>query len=249
MTSVWFVVPAHGRVDLSAVCLRQLARTCETLAEAGVAASAVVIADDENLEVARELGFATVERENRPLGRKWNDGYELAGRAGVDFVIPFGSDDWIDPAWVLAQLDAHGELRCSRQSAVVDEDGAFLSRLWIEYPGRIDFGDGVRMIPTGLLEPLGFRPAEEDRPRAIDTSVFQRVAAMLGRQPRVSFTEVHPLQIVDFKSERRNLNSFYGCKRFAAGPSIEPWAALEEFYPAAALEEMRGVYGLDRVAA
>ena len=29
MSSLWFVVPAHGRLELAAICLRQLRRTCD----------------------------------------------------------------------------------------------------------------------------------------------------------------------------------------------------------------------------
>jgi hypothetical protein len=90
--SIWFVVPAHGRVDVSRICLAQLSATCKELTGRGYPTSAVVVADDENLDVAAELGFGTVERANSPLGRKWNDGYELAGRTAVDYVIPLGTD-------------------------------------------------------------------------------------------------------------------------------------------------------------
>lgn len=251
--SVWFIVPAHGRVELARVCLRQLARTCVTLAvDYAIDASAVVIADDENLETARELGFGTVERENAPLGRKWNDGYQLAGQAGVDYVIPFGSDDWIDPAWVDAQVRADGELRCSRRSAVVREDGMALARLDIRYDrhGGHDFGDGVRMIPTSLLAPLGYRPADELAPRAIDSSVFRSVFSMLGRLPRVSFREVGPLQIVDFKSPGEQLNGYAGCLAFRDGDEDrDPWGTLATVYPAEAVEEMRALYGVREAVA
>lgn len=249
MTSVWFVVPAHGRVRLAAVCLRQLRRTCDLLADCGVSASAVVIADDENLDTALELGFGTVERENAPLGRKWNDGYELAAMAGVDFVVPLGSDDWIDPAWVLAQLEADGEVRCSRLSAVVSESGRHLSRLRIDYGGTVDFGDGVRMMRTALLKPLRYRPAEEDASRAIDTSVFLALRNALGRQPVVSFTDVHPLQIVDFKTWDEQLNPYSGCHARFGTQETDPWRALAAIYPAEAVEEMRAVYEPAAVAA
>lgn len=244
MTSIWFLVPAHGRVALTEVCLRQLRRTCNALEANGMRASAVVVADDENLENAHALGFATVERPNAPLGRKWNDAYELAGRAGIDYVVPIGSDDWIDADLVLAQLQKDAEVRCSRLSAVVSEDATRLARLDIRYGGRHDFGDGVRVIATSLLEPLGFRPADEDRNRAIDTSVFERIGRMLGRLPQVSFTDLHALQIVDFKSHEQ-LNSYASClgdDRLGAEESDDPFGDLAEVYPAEAIDEMRALH-------
>lgn len=251
MTSVWFVVPAHGRFSLTAVCLRQLARTCDALADEGVAASAVVIADDENFETADALGFATVRRENRPLGRRWNDGYELAAKAGVDYVVALGSDDWIDHRLVLAQLEGRGEIRCSRLSSVVSEDGRRLTPLRIGYEG----GDGVRMLPTALLKRLRYRPAEEDRERAIDTSIMRRLREGLGRAPLVSYADVHPCQIVDWKSRANQLNSYADClgdgrlrhEDYAA--ELDPWTALAEHYPAEALAEMRALYGIHEAVA
>lgn len=247
--SVWFLIPAHGRVALTRVCLRQLVRTCAELSDLGVDASAIVMADDENLDAAVEAGFGAIETGNSWLGRKWNDGYELAGREGVDFVVPFGSDDWVMSGWVLAQLGANGELRCSRQSAVVSEDGRRLATLEIRYENRGGpaFGDGVRMIPTSLLSRLGYRPADDDRNRGIDTSVWMRLRTTLGREPRVSFTEVSAFQIVDWKSAGAQLNTFNDCLRdasldFQTGPILDPWLTLRTAYPAEALSEMAEVY-------
>lgn len=240
MTSLWFVIPAHGRPALSQVCMRQLRRTCDTLTGNGIRASAVVIADDANLDIARDNGFATIERDNRPLGRKWNDGYELAGRIGVDYVVPFGTDDWIDANTLLdLPLPGENEIRCFRRSAIVSEDGRRLAKLHITYDG----GDGVRVIPTGLLEPFGFRPAEEDRKRAIDTSVWNSLRGT-GR-PSLVYHDLHPLQIVDFKSHGDQLNPYDDCvKGYRDGKEIkQPWRALAEFYPGEAVEEMRAVYG------
>ena len=245
MRSLWFVVPAAGRLEMAAVCLRQLARSCAALTAGGLRSSAVVIADDETLEVAEGLGFATVRRENRPLGRKWNDGYQLAGEAGVDFVVPFGSDDWIDPQAILAApLPEPGEIRCFMRSAVVREDGRRLARLNIQYPsgGACVQGDGIRIIPTAVLEPCGFRPAEEDRDRAIDSSVWRTLAR--SAKPRYTYFDLHPLQIVDWKSgDGWQLNSYADCQRFREGPELtDPFAAVAEVFPAGSVDEMRGVY-------
>jgi hypothetical protein len=234
--SLWFVVPAKGRYDVTRVCLRQLARTCAQLADMGLRASAVVVADDRNLATAEELGFGTVERGNEPLGRKWNDGYELAGKAGVDYVIPIGTDDWITAEFVAAKLPAENEIRCARLSSVVSEDGKKLARLNIPYDG----GDGVRVFDTRLLKPLGYRPIEEDRPRAIDTSMLQRISQACA--VKLVYFDVSPFQIVDWKSRDGQLNSYQGCLTYKAGGEINPWRALKPHYPAAALNEMRDLY-------
>jgi len=242
VTSLFFVVPAAGRVALAEVCLRQLRRTCETLAETGVQASAVVIADDESLDVARSLGFGTVERNNDFLGRKVNDGLEAAGLAGVDFAVTCGSDNWIDPAWVSALLPGADEIRCSRLMSMVSEDGRRLAPLRITGVG----GHGVRVFPRQLLERVGFRPAEESARRWIDFSILKG----LGRSHRLVYLDDVPLCIVDWKSSTQ-LHSYGDRLRDLDGvESSDPFGDLAAVFPAEALDEMRCVYGIrEQVAA
>ena len=248
---LWFLVPAHGRYDLTAVCLRQLRRTCDALTEGGIEASAVVIADDENLDTAREFGFGTIERENAPLGRKWNDGFELAcdpecNPRPVDYVVPMGSDDWLDPNLLLtADLPAADEILCFRQAAFVAEDGKRLARLTIAYAGGI----GIRVIPRALLEQARYRPADEDRKRAIDTSTLNGIARANRARPTLRYHELHSLQIVDWKTNGAQLNSFDACMKFEhGGVSEDPFGQLAAVYPADALAEMQALYE-QRVAA
>lgn len=239
MTSLWFIVPAYGRVELTRVCLRQLRRTCDQLDDHAIDANAVIVANDENLDTARELGFATYEQENHPLGRKWNDGYDVAGRYGdADFFVPLGSDDWVDAGFLAADLPLDDEVRCSRLSSVVSEDGRHLARLRIPY----DIGDGVRIIPRALLKPLHFRPAVEHQPRAIDTSIMERMQRTT-RALRLVYHDTDALQIVDFKS-REQLNSYERCLVYSDGQVTDPWETLTDRYPAEAIREMQAVYGL-----
>lgn len=242
MTSVWFLVPCYGRLALTEVCLRQLARTCDELAERGFQATAAIGADDESLDIAQALGFATYETDNRALGRKWNDLYELSCRYGeADFVIPLGSDDWIAPDFLSGPLPADNEIRCTRRSSVVNEDATKLACLRIRYARPFDFGDGVRIIPRKLLEPLRFRPAEEHVNRAIDTSVIRRLRPW---SPRFVYHDCDPLHLVDWKSKHDQLNSYERCLVFKDGPEVEPFEALAPHYPEEALDEMRALHGL-----
>src|SRR6188472_4175138 len=101
MPSLAFVVQAHGRLERARICLRQLRRTCDRLADAGVEPNAVIVADDENLDTARDLGLATYERGNAATSMRFNDGIQAAcdprvNRHPVEFVVPCGSDDWVD---------------------------------------------------------------------------------------------------------------------------------------------------------
>lgn len=215
--------------------MRQLARTCDELTGNDIRASAVVVACDENLDVAAGLGFGTVERDNEFLGRRFNDGFQAACLEGVDFVVPVGSDDWVDAAWVADRLPGPGEIRCSRLMSMVSDDGRLLRTLRVGYDG----GHGIRVFPRALLERVGGRPAEEFRRRAVDTSILRR---LLPFGPRLTYVERSPLQMVDWKSPSEQLNTFESCVRYADGGDRDPWAALAGVYPAEALGEMAAVY-------
>ena len=150
---LWFVVPAHGRIELARICLRQLRRTCDALVEHGIEASAVVIACDENLDTAAELGFGTVRRDNRFLARKYNDGLQLALDPSVnprpaDYAVPMGSDDWLDYR-ILLRPPPRDAVLAFRRVAFVDESGSELTETELRYEG----GVGIRVYPRRLLEP------------------------------------------------------------------------------------------------
>lgn len=227
---------------MTRTCLETLAWTCNELEGEGVSANAVVVASDENLYTAADLGFATVDRVNSPLGRKWNDGYELACRhGGADYVVAVGSDDWVHPDLILAMLDSDATVRSTRLSSVVSEDGCRLAPLRITYEG----GDGVRMIAAETLRPLRYRPIEEDRDRAMDTSCLRRVKAQ-HRRVTFSYHDMSPWFVVDWKSRREQLNSYDACLEHKQGGEHDPWTELAGVYPDGSLESMRAVYRLPR---
>ena len=236
MRSLMFVVPAHGRADLARVCLSQLRRTCDNLKSEGVNASAVVVACDENLDTARELGFGWVERDNRFLGMKFNDGIQLACEKGrADYVVPCGSDDWVDHRLFL-DLPTRDTMVGFQRLAVVREDGRELTVRDLTNTG----GTGIRIWPRRILERVGYRPADEDRKRAIDTSILYNLQRPGGF--RIEHRHLHDYQIVDWKSPGTQLNSYESLGRFRASSSGDPFAILSEFYPSGVLDDMRNLY-------
>lgn len=240
--SLWFVVPAHGREQLSRICLEQLRRTCDALEAEGVRASAVVIADDANLTTAQDLGFAWVERDNRFLGRKFNDGIQLAldpryNPHPADYVVPCGSDDWVDHRLFL-DLPDQRTMVGFQHLAVMREDGRELAVREVNYRG----GTGIRIWPRRLLEPLGYRPADEDRRRGCDTSILVNVTRAHDRDFAIEHRHLHDLQIVDWKSPAANLNSYDTLGAFRGRTVDDPAGALAEHYPAEAVDAMIDLY-------
>jgi hypothetical protein len=254
MPSLWFVVPAHGRVELSRICFRQLRRTCDALAGAGIEATAVVIACDENLDTARELGFATVERNNEFLSARFNDGIQAAldpewNPRPADFVVPCGSDDWIDHR-ILGTLPGPWEVLAFRHAAFVNERGDRIAARRLDYRG----GVGVRVYPSELMRVVDYRPADEDRKRACDTSILVNLTAACRShqkpEPVIVYRDRHEWQIVDWKTHGQQLNTFEMISaRHGGQVARDPFAVLAGSFPSEALDEMRAHYDRQLVAA
>jgi glycosyltransferase involved in cell wall biosynthesis len=245
--SLWFVVPAHGRLALTRICLRQLRRTIDDLEDAGVDASAVVIADDENLDTADEFGFGTIRRNNLFLSRRFNDGIQLAcdrslNPRPVDYVVPLGSDDWI-AAEVLFDLPRPNTVVGFKTISFVREDGRELTSRFLDYDG----GAGIRIYPRAILKRLAYRPADEDRVRGCDTSIWVNLQRTIAF--RVEYPTIDTRQIVDWKSTGSNRNAYAEVAgRWRGSAPADPFEALAGVFPAEALEEMATHYGRDREA-
>lgn len=247
MPSLWFIVPVYGRLELAAICLRQLRRTCDALIVEGIEASAVVIGDDENLHTARELGFGIVKRDNQFVSAKYNDGIQVAcdpsyNPRPVDYVVPCGSDDWVDYR-ILLDLPEKDSVYGFQRLSFVREDGREMVQRWVNVRG----GCGIRIYPREIMETLGYRPADEDRHRACDTSI---ITNLWRKQPfRVFHREIVPTQIVDWKSPDLQLNPYASLtfhKTFE-NPR-DPFEALAGLYPDEALTEMAAHYGVRSMA-
>jgi hypothetical protein len=248
--TLWFCVPVHGRLPLAKICLRQLRRTCDALYKDGVDASAVIVSDHDALEELDVVGlkFGWVVRDNDYTSAKFNDGIQLAtdpryNPTPVDYVVPCGSDDWLDHRLFTEPLPAEDQIFGFQHMSFVREDGREIVSPKIGYAG----GSGIRIIPRQLLEPLDYRPADEDRMRGVDTSILSNLNRVHPGL-EVRHWHMHTRQIVDWKTPGIQLNSYKEVTAIHGADSPEdPFEALADFYPAEALEEMRAYYGIDAI--
>ncbi len=243
-----FVVPVHGRLGLAKICLRQLRRTCDELRERGVAASAIVVSDPYTLAVLEPENhrFGWVRRDNQFVSRRFNDGIQLAtdpkyNPSPAEYVVPFGSDDWADHRLFTEPLPDPDTIVGFQRMAFVREDGREISFRFLNYEG----GSGIRIIPRQLVEPLGYRPADEDRERGCDTSILINIRRHHAGAMKVAHWHLNDRQIVDWKSQGEQLNPYENVAGLHQGEVAEdPFEALADFYPADALSEMRHYYGV-----
>jgi hypothetical protein len=243
--TLWFITPAFRRAELSAICFAQRAAAIETLAGYGIDASACVIADDENLDLADEYGFASVERDNRFLGQKLNDGYQFAAAESVDYVCPMGSDSWIDPAFIAMNLPGRESktVVSSRHYSVVRADGRRRAQLFVDYQG------GTTMFfPTRMLRHCDYRPVPEDLQRGCDGNTIRALKSGGPHSFRVA--EVHELETVAFQSPQLQITDYAKLLgRWGVGETEDTFADLADRYPAELVERVERLYEQRRAGA
>lgn len=184
---IYFVTPAWRRFELTRVVLEQRRRVIDFLAQRDVEARCAVVANDLNAEIAASLGFDVVHRKNYALGRRFNDGIEYAARQGAEWIVPIGSDSFLDPAYLFPLPDEH-TLRSSTLYAVAEPTR--LGRLKVPHAG----GVGPYMIPRAHLPP-SMRPADDWRKRGIDNSTLRGLKRGWTRE----WADLHPWQYVGFR--------------------------------------------------
>lgn len=221
---------------MTRLALAQRAHLAGELASRGIDCHSVIVANDENLEIARARGFDTVEMDNEQgLGRRFNAGFQHAAREGADWLVHIGSDDWIHPdafAPLLAPPVPHPVL-AGHRIAFVD---LLTGRMGL---ASLDGPHGVIpwIVPRELLEPCGFAPIRPERSRGIDGELVRGMRRARVRAQWV-FHDPHELARVDFKSDV-NLNTFDGLPTSLTGRRGDPWQALAERYPSELVELAR----------
>lgn len=239
--TLWFVTPAWQRYELTAICLEQRRRAIATLAEHGIEAHQVVIADDENLDIARSVGAATIECPNEEdgkviLGRRWNLGTQYAAREGATWLVQIGSDSWIDPAFFVPLTEPEITLTSPAYAAVLPDR---LAQLWVS-PRNLTHAAGPYVFHRSLLEPSDFAPCEEHS-LFTDTSTVGGIERTTGRPIAWQVRTVHPFQYVGFRMAPMMTTYRSLWRRWRVREHRHPWALLGSYYPADLVERARVV--------
>jgi len=210
---VWLVSPAWGRLKVSALALAERRWLCDELAKRGHEGRSVIVADDENLELAREFGFDALEFPNDDLGEKFNAGFRYAADHGADIFCHVGSDDWVHPSVfdVLDRFDisepplpvfepgqsvvlwrAAPCVVTQRTATIVDMGTGRMQRITVSNR----FGVIPWLMPRNLLERDDFSPIPAGFRRGIDGALISG----LSTRPNWVFQD-HALDtLVDWKS-------------------------------------------------
>jgi hypothetical protein len=156
----------------------------------------------------------------------------------ADFVVPMGSDDWIDHR-ILLTLPGDKTVVGFQRLSFVREDGRELRTAVAAYTG----GCGMRIYPRNVFAANQYRPADEDRTRACDTSILVNTSKANGGHLNVVHADKHDHQIVDWKNPAEQINAYAGViRQWGRGPAVDPFVALAGIYPREALTEMAAFY-------
>lgn len=233
-TGLWLVTPAWQRFELSALCFDQHALAMRTLEQAGVETHHVVVADDRNLELAERHGWDTVERDNDWLGRRFNDGIEYALNHGAEWVVPIGSDSWIDPAYFLP-LPARDVVRTSRTYSVLTHRKLGELVVGLHSPA------GPHMLTRELLELVDGRPVAEKIRRGCDASTVWNIERASGAPMPWEFRDVHPHQYVGLRGIPAITQYHRIVARWGVAEHEDPWPLLTRYFPVELVDRARDV--------
>lgn len=231
------MIPAWRRYAVTRLCLAQKKHLIGELAARGITARVVVVANDENLDIATEYGYDTVSQKN-VLGLKLNDGIEYACRRDADWVSFVGSDDWLHEDAVRPIIAESEQSRPSLVAGhvvtIVDLERGRLRRLGVRGPE----GVSPYIIPRWMLEPSGFRPVDDKLDRGMEGSLRCGLPVSIHRV----FHDPHPLCRVDFKTAANMTPYDRVSKLLGYGPEERPWPVLEQQYPSDLVRLARRVH-------
>lgn len=246
--NIWLVSPAWSRFTVTRLALAERRWLCDELASRGHQANSVIVADDDNLDIAAEYGFHTVELDNTDLGAKFNAGYRYAARQDADLFVHVGSDDWIHPDTfgVIDKMDLEFAddmepddggtivwtpgpiLIAQRRLLIVDLNRQAARRCQV----KNRWGCIPWLIPRAALQPRGFAPIPKGLKRGIDGAL----AHGLGHKLNWVWQDAQHAWCVDWKTEM-NLTPYIGLSHsLGDGDEQEAWPILSEFYPDALVE-------------
>lgn len=213
--SLWLITPVYRRFELTAICLEQRARM---IANADIEIHSVVIGDDENMDVARELGLDVIEHPNNYLGSKFNAGYLHALEHGADHCMAIGSDSWLhESAFFDLEMDTHFGYSLIGHSAFHPQGN---ERIDLRVKQAAGFGVGM-VYPEFALRRYPEGPCYQFKRDGCDGSTWARCGR--GRV-QWHFHELPPYTFTNFHSDEDSVTPYSlvrGAYMRRAGKSTE----------------------------
>lgn len=244
MKNFWIITPCWKRPEITKIVFQEF-RWLRKKTKGHLNLDIVVVGDDVNLEIARMHGFHTVSRDNKYLGRKFNDGYEYAFKKGADAVIPVGSDSWIHPDVFIKTSkvwEDNGSIYYSTKHAMVDECGKRLG-LITSLPRNNEYNKcSLLFYPRGLMKSCGFRPCNETQKKSCDRSTIENIIKNNLKVNFVRNKDFNPIQYLAFKNKNIQLWNYDDYRAQFKEQINDPWKYMINFYPKELVKYARSYY-------
>jgi glycosyltransferase involved in cell wall biosynthesis len=170
-------IPVLGRQPL-------LPFTIKRLLEKNGCERVICIGDnDKDKHVCLRAGAEWIYHPNKPLGRKWNAGFEAAKYYKPDYVLYVGSSDWLCDDWITLikpHVDTH-QMAGTPGCYFMDIGKTIRLVNWKGYRGeRSNETIGIgRVLSAELLDKLNWQPFHPDKDSSLDRSMKDK-ARMFG---------------------------------------------------------------------
>jgi Glycosyl transferase family 2 len=254
--NVWLVSPAWRRYQVTRLVLEQRRHLASVLAARGITIQTVIVADDDNLDLAREYGCVALEMDNRQLAAKFNAGIRYAcQKGGADWICHIGSDDWVSPRFFEPLITYQQKIDAGERRSRLWRTGDFGQNTLVTGTLMllVDLNTGTArrvkcngrygiipwLIPRHMLVASDFQPIPRDRARGMDGGLIRG----LGTKPILHWHDPGVLCRVDWKSDT-NLNTYRAITNsIGYGPEEQdPFALLTEEYPVELVDLARETY-------
>lgn len=179
------VIPVHGRLPL-------LKHTIQRLLKKNDVDQVVCVGDShEDRKLCESVGAHWVHFKNRPLGMKWNTGFEEAKQFNPDACLFVGSSDWVSDNW-LQVMTLHLD-----KYDLIGTPGCYflhvgnLNMKLCHWPGYIGQRSGEsigmgRLISANVLENIRWNPFDSSLDRSLDHSMVQKITLVSGKSHLVN---------------------------------------------------------------
>lgn len=186
------VIACHGRHEL-------LKWTIWRLLNKNGMAFVVCVGGPEEREVCESAGAFFVEHENRPLGKKWNAGFQKASELACDGVVFVGSSDWLSDNWMDVMVPYMGkyDMVGKPDFYMVDLGDTVRSCMWTGYgPDRAIEPIGIgRVVSAHILDEFDWKPFVDSANNSMDFAMFNKVKANAGQYTMITGDHIKALSI------------------------------------------------------
>jgi hypothetical protein len=242
--NIWIVVPAWRRYNVSEVVFEELNWLKKQVSKK-IKLEVVVIADDENLNLAIKNKFRTIKSPNNYLGKKFNDGYEYAFKNGADVVLPSGSDSFIHPdifkGKELINWNKQKIIYYSTIHAMVNENGTRLGIVQIPNKKGMYNKGALWFYPKSLMVSSNFRPCDEKINSSCDKST---IINLIKNNKSINFKSINynNLQYLALKNNKIQIWKYKLYKDRFIEEFSEPYIQIANYYNKDLSEKVRGLY-------